>query len=82
MKRPDPKNLTCKQRRDPECVGEVLEDIISQIRGINTRVVRETIYTNAALKDAVAHMREVALWLGSGPYDEERIARMKAQPGQ
>lgn len=82
MKRLDPKNLTCAQRRDPDCIGVVLEDIIGQIRAMNTRAIRETVYNNAALRDAVAHLVQLALYLGSGAYNEELIARLKAQPSQ
>lgn len=71
MNRLDPKNLTGEQRRDADCIGRVLEDILSQVRPLNTKVVRETIYTNAALKDAAAHLVQLALYLGAGPYNEE-----------
>lgn len=79
MKRLDPKNLTCAQRRDPGAVGTALDDVTDRLRCLNTRTVRGTIYEDGDLREKLAFIREVALWMGYGPNDEDRRKAPAAQ---
>lgn len=77
MKRIDPKNLTLAQRRDPGAVGIALDDVTDRLRCLNTRTVRGTIYEDSDLREKLAFIRELALWMVYGQDDEDRT-RLKA----